>query len=337
MLSEKYLSPERAKAKLLTLFQSLSNFFKIHRAMPDAIAFALSGQSTRIVKEPITKKTMFRFIIYTILLFTCWISCTPAEKEPVENDVELAKVFNKTLFLSELEGMVPVGASAEDSIKIINSEVERWVRESLIMQEAEKKIPQDLNIDELVRDYRSSLIRHNYEQFLVETQLDSIISQQELNNYYEKNKEQYQLQTSILRCLLIKVPKSAPNIAQMRAWWKSDDETDFQKMKEYAIQYASFYTLEDSIWYQINDIKAQLPKGTLLTTNQNLTQTVGDFHYFLKILERKSQKEIAPLAYIQEQAQKVILHKRKMVLLDKRKEELYDRETSKNNVKIFTQ
>ncbi len=279
---------------------------------------------------------MFRFTIFTFILFICCSSCRPAEKAPVENDVELAKVFNKTLFLSELEGMIPEGANAEDSIKIVNAEVERWVRESLIMQEAEKKISQDLNIDELVRDYRSSLIRHNYEQILVETQLDSTISPEELNNYYEKNKEQYQLQSSIIRCFLIKVPKSAPNIAQIRAWWKSDNKEDFQKMKDYAVQYASFYTLEDSIWYQIDDIKAQLPKGTLLTANQDLTQTFGDFNYFLKILERKSQKEIAPLGYIQEQAKKVILHKRKMVLLDERKEELYDRETSKNNVKIFT-
>lgn len=279
---------------------------------------------------------MFKYTIYTFLILACLASCTPAEKAPVENDVELAKVFNKTLFLSELEGMIPLGANPEDSIKIVNAEVERWVRESLIMQEAEKKIPQDLNIDELVRDYRSSLIRHNYEQFLVETQLDSAISAKELNDYYEKNKEQYQLESSILRCFLIKVPKSAPNIAQLRGWWQSGKEEDFQKMKEYAVQYASFYTLEDSIWYQINDIKAQLPKGTLLTANQNLTQTFGDFNYFLKVLESKSRKEIAPLAYIQEQAKKVILHKRKMVLLDTRKEELYDRETSKNNVKIYT-
>ena len=54
------------------------------------------------------------------------------------------------------------------------------------------------------------------------------------------------------------------------------------------------------------------------------------------VFEKKSRNQLAPLGYIEDQIKKVILHKRKMVLLDQRKEELYDRETSKNNVKIFT-
>ena len=280
---------------------------------------------------------MLRFFAYLIFAAVCLLaSCTPAEETPEENDVELAKVFKKKLFLSELDGMVPEGASPEDSTKIINAEVERWVRETLLMQEAEKNIPPDLNIDELVRDYRMSLIRHNYEHFLVETQLDSVVSQQELNAYYEKNKEQYQLPASILRCLVIKVPKTAPNFNQLRKWWNSNDEEAFQKMKDYAVLNADFYALEDSVWYQVKEIKAQLPKGLALSNNQNMFQSGTEFHYFVKVLEKKAQKEIAPLSYIQEQAKKVILHKRKMVLLENRKEELYARETNKSNVKIFT-
>jgi hypothetical protein len=281
--------------------------------------------------------SMLRFSSYIFILTICLsASCTPADEASEENDVELAKVFSKKLFLSELEGMVPEGATPEDSTKIINAEVERWTRETLLMQEAEKNVPADLNIDELVRDYRMSLIRHNYEQFLVETQLDSVISAQEISEYYEKNKEQYQLQSSILRCFLIKVPKSAPNLDQLRSWWKSSETEDFQKMKYYAVQNADFYMLNAKSWYQQSDLKAQLPNGTNLNPNQDLNQSDENYFYFLKVLEKKSSKELAPLGYIQDQIKKVILHKRKMVLLDQRKEELYDRETSKNNVKIFT-
>jgi len=280
---------------------------------------------------------MLRTIFYSSLLLSfIFGSCTPAEKPPVENDVELASVYNKKLFLSELEGMVPEGASPEDSTKIINAEVERWARETLLMDEAEKNIPQDLNIDELVRDYRSSLIRHNYEQFLVETQLDSAISQQQVADYYEKNKEQYQLQSNILRCFLIKVPKSAPNFEQLRKWWNSDKEEDFKSMFDYASQNATFYLLNSEMWYHNEEIKTQLPSGVDLRAGQNAFREDGDFQYFFKVLEKKSKKEIAPMVFIQDQIKKVILHKRKMALLDNRKEELYDRETNKKNVKIFT-
>jgi hypothetical protein len=278
---------------------------------------------------------MLRFLVF-ILSFCFLTSCTPAEKALEENDVELAKVFSKKLFLSELEGMVPDGATPEDSTKIINAEVERWTRETLLMQEAEKNIPADLNIDELVRDYRMSLVRHNYEQFLVETQLDSVISEKEISEYYEKNKEQYQLQSSILRCFLIKVPKSSPNLDQLRSWWRSTNVEDFKKMKNYATQNASFYMLKEKTWYQQSDLRTQLPQGSNLNPTQDLNQSDENHFYFLQVFEKKSRNQLAPLGYIEDQIKKVILHKRKMVLLDQRKEELYDRETSKNNVKIFT-
>ena len=280
---------------------------------------------------------MLRIICYIFILSFCFLaSCTPAEKQMEETDVELAKVFSKKLFLSGLEGMVPEGATPEDSTKIINAEVERWTRETLLMLEAEKNIPADLNIDELVRDYRMSLVRHNYEQFLVETQLDSVISAQEISNYYEKNKEQYQLQSSIVRCFLIKVPKSAPNLDQLRSWWRSTNKEDIKKMKDYATQNASFYMLEENTWYQQSDLKTQLPKVSNLNPAQDLNQSDENYFYFLQVFEKKSNNQLAPLSYIEDQIKKVILHKRKMVLLDQRKEELYDRETSKKNVKIFT-
>ena len=101
-------------------------------------------------------------ILYFFLICLLIASCSPVEEPPVEDDVVLAKVFNKTLYLSELEGMMPTAISREDSINFINAEVERWAREAVPMQEAEKNIPSDLNIDGLVRDYRASLVRHNY-------------------------------------------------------------------------------------------------------------------------------------------------------------------------------
>ena len=277
------------------------------------------------------------FPVLNIFLFLLLVaSCSPVEAPPVEDDVVLAKVFNKTLYMSELDGMIPQGVTHEDSMNIINAAVERWAREAVLMQEAEKNIPSDLNIDRLVRDYRSSLIRHNYEKLLVEVKLDSLISEAELNAYYEKNKEQYQLESSIFRCHIIKIPLNAPDLNQLRTMWRSTKEEDLKKMKKYCEQNADFYMLEDTVWLTIDEVRAQVPKGTSIFPNQDLMQSNKEFLYFLKVLEKKSQKEIAPLGFIREQAQKVILHQRKKKLLEDKKEELYERESRKNNVKILT-
>ena len=58
---------------------------------------------------------------------------------------------------------------------------------------------------------------------------------------------------------------------------------------------------------------------------------------FLRIFETTAAGEYPPLSYIEGQATKVILHKRKIKLLEEKKEEMYERELRRNNVKIYTQ
>ena len=55
------------------------------------------------------------------------------------------------------------------------------------MHEAEKNIPAGIEIDQLVEDYKSSLIIHQFEKTVVDNTLDTIISDAELNAYYDEN------------------------------------------------------------------------------------------------------------------------------------------------------
>ena len=59
--------------------------------------------------------------------------------------------------------------------------------------------------------------------------------------------------------------------------------------------------------------------------------------YYLRIFDKVNANEYPPLSYIEDQATKVILHKRKIKLLEEKKEEMYERELRRNNVKVFTQ
>jgi hypothetical protein len=237
--------------------------------------------------------------------------------------------------------MVPENSSPEDSSLIVNAYIEKWVRENLLMHEAEKNVPHDLNIDELVRDYRASLIRHNYEKLLVELQLDSTITSEELNNYYEENKDQYRLKNMILRCFLIKLPKDVEDLSTLQQLWKSSDEEDYKTLVDYCRSFANVYMLDDSLWYDLPEVTLHLPKNYLTASNSYPNRdynTMDDnFRYFLRIFETVPAKEYPPPSYIQDQATKVILHKRKIKLLEEKKEEMYERELRRNNVKIYTQ
>lgn len=280
------------------------------------------------------------YIISTLLTcISCMVSCQwIGEKAP--DDKLLAKANNKMLYLSELDGMFPDGIAAGDSVLIISAYAERWIREALMLHEAERNIPSDLNIDKLVRDYRASLIRNNYEKILVEELLDSMVTQEELRAFYEKNKEQYQLETPIVRCYLVKVPLPVKDPEQLRDYWSdSDNKRNFTALVNYCNNYAEAHLLDKGTWYSVEDIAEQLPKGTLTADNisakLDFIQRDGQFEYLFKVFEVKNRKDIAPLAYIEEQARKYILHQRKMKLLEQKKEEMYERAMRRGNVQVY--
>ena len=159
--------------------------------------------------------------------------------------------------------------------------------------------------------------------------------------YCSENKDQYRLKNMVLRCYLIKVPRDLADLASLKKLWKSKDKEDYKMLVDFCRSNASVYMLNDSIWYDLPDIVFHLPKDFLTASNaySNKDYRTADdkYRYFLRIFKTTTAKEYPPLSYIEDQATKVILHKRKIKLLEEKKEEMYERELRRNNVKIYTQ
>ena len=276
--------------------------------------------------------------LFLLLMALVLLGCSE-KTESKEGSRLLARVHNKSLYLSELEGMFPQFATSEDSLLVIRAFTDRWVREAILLHEAEKNLPAGLNIDKLVRDYRASLVRSNYERVLVEQLLDSTVTQAELQAFYDQHKEQYQLETPIMRCHFLKVPLPVPDADRLRKLWGSKRAADTRQLKQYGEQYAKVALLDDSLWYSIDEVGRLLPKGTNTSENLNAKQEFtlqdGEFQYYFRLFDRKNRQDIAPLGYIQEQARKVILHVRKQQLLEDVKQDMYDQELRRNNIEIF--
>lgn len=280
-------------------------------------------------------KGILSLIFFLFAGIFCW-QCGKSDA-PKEGDKLLATVYNKNLYLSELKGIVPEGVTKEDSVLIVSAYTQRWAREQLLMYEAERNIPKDLDIDELVRSYRASLVRYNFEEKIIAEKLDSTISEAELKAYYENNKDQFQLENTILKCLLLKLPLQAPQ-TEINKLWYSRNPADEGKLKVFSKQWAALALLDREKWHKLEDIAALLPKGTLNADNigsrREGTLSDGDYRYYYRVLEVAQGKTTAPFDYVKEQASKVILHKRKQELLEKWKEDLYQAELRRENVKI---
>lgn len=280
---------------------------------------------------------MNHIVLGVLFIVIASVACKDASpvsgSEPV-----IARVGDKELTISEIAGLTSPGMPDADSTILINAYMERWARDQALLIAAEKNLPANLDIDALVEDYRNSLLRLNYEESILSQRLDSTITSEELNAFYEKNKEQYQLEKPILRCFFMQVPQPMPREREIQQLWNRSKAEDIAELTSYADQYAQDFLLSDSTWYTLDDISELIPSDIVNSKNINIntdwTLKAKNFKYYLKVLEMKSRKDIAPLSFIEEQASRAILHRRKTTIIDEWRESLYDKALKDNLVKI---
>lgn len=283
-------------------------------------------------------KVITNYIFFTIIIALCLIACK--ENKLLSNEEPLARVYQESLYPSDIEGLVTTSTTSEDSALIVSSYVNGWVRDRLFAQKAKDNLPENVDIDRLVDNYRSSLLLNLYKENLLAEKLDTNITMEEMKAYYAENKKRYELKDNIARCYFIKVERDVPERSSLNRWWSLRKDTYYQNLVNYAKKYAVEYSMNDSIWIEFNELEAKLPKGAFNDKyykkgDRDIYVKDRNFRYYLRLNEVRSARKSAPFSYIQDDLSKVILKKKKMELLKKTEEELYESALNRNNIEIY--
>lgn len=287
-------------------------------------------------------KGLFYTGVWLIVLGTLASSCKKAiiigddKPEPIL----LAQVFDYKLYFDDIKDLIQGYATAEDSVQQVRSLTDHWVRDRLLLVEAEKNFPKEANMNKLLEDYRQSLLRHFFEQRTLEERLDTVITETDLLNYYEANKDQHRLESAILRCYYFKIKKPLARADKILQWWKTFPQQHRQDVLTYADKHAKTNWPDSTQWHEMQMVVQLFPEGTLspatIRSNRGIVREDRDFIYLLYPLEVYQAQDIAPLDRIREQAARYILHQRELELLDRIGKEIYDRDIKDERVKIYT-
>jgi hypothetical protein len=271
------------------------------------------------------------------LVFVVFAQAACSKGDTKSGDVVVASVYDKKLYKSELTDVVPEGVAGDDSTLLASAYIKRWSLDALMMYQAERNVTYDEELDRLVRDYRASLVRHSFEEKLISEQLDSTVLEPELRSFVEKNEDQFQLESTILRCKIIKIPEDAP-VQEFNKLWSDKTYEGKTKLQEAATQWASVRLLDDQKWYRIDEINGLLPKGTITSDNASASKEGsirdGNFVYYYRVLEAVRGKQTAPFEYSKNKAAVLILHQRKNQILEKWKADSYEKELRRKNIQI---
>ncbi|MCG8412320.1 MAG: peptidyl-prolyl cis-trans isomerase [Bacteroidales bacterium] len=274
-------------------------------------------------------------IIIVVLLFACKIIDNDQEK------VAIVKVYDKFLYNTDLKGLFAANVSKEDSITITKNFIDEWIKKQLLLNKAELNLTdEDIDIEQQVEDYRSSLLIFNYKQKLIKQKLDTVVTDQEMQEYYNEYSENFLLNHNIVKVLFLVVSREAPEIEKVKRWYKSNDSEDLSRLEDYCYQYATKFADFDNSWLSFNTLLSELPldiedQDRHLQHNKYIETEDSLYYYFVKVNEYKLKSAIQPFEYAKMKIKSIILNKRKFTLLEELENKVYNDALNHNEFVIF--
>ena len=266
-------------------------------------------------------------LILIILLSGIIFSCGRRE---IIDEKPVAKVFEKYLYPSNLKDAIPANISPSDSSILANDYIDKWIRKQLLLRRAELNLTdEEKNVDKQLENYRTSLLIFKYEQSLIKQKLDTIISLEEIEKYYSDNPANFLLNSNIVKAIFLMVPRDAPNLRDLRRWYRNDTDENLKKLEAYAFQYAEVYDYFNDDWIDFYEIEKNLP--VRIDNPQNLLKyrkyyEVRDsgYFYFLNIKDYRLLGSVAPLSYVIHDIRTIIMNKRKIQLVQRLESNIYN-------------
>lgn len=236
--------------------------------------------------------------------------------------------------------LLPVDISHDDSIRFVNSFIEEWVKKKAIVDKAEENIDALTlkEIDNKMVEYRQDLLINAYNNYLIEKTIKDSVSEKDIKEYFEENKNSFPLSKTIVQFRAVTV-KSADE-AKAERLFNSGKEEDFDELMKIVLTSGTSYNDKDSLWYSTDGLVAQFP---LLNEGNNLDQLLNrrrikmsdeSLVTFIRIQNLKANGSEAPFEFVKPTIKNLLVNKRKLNLLGDLQNQLYREAKSKNQIKI---
>ena len=259
-------------------------------------------------------------------------SCTALEKQ--QKVGAAVEVNGQYLYRSTLDSLT-VGLSSEDSLRMVQQYISQWTKDVLEYDKAKARTKSDL--EKLVEEYRRALYVQAYEQQLIERHMPKAVPDSVVTQVYEQMPNRFLLDESIVKGILVVVPKDARDIAKLRGWMAKEKLDEIEK---YAYQNASGYELFADKWLTTTDLLAHIPAERAEMENQlkakNQIEVTDSLKtYVLQVTEKHLRGEQMPMENARPEIEKIVLYERQVDFLNKEREKLYNEAIQDQKIKFY--
>lgn len=253
----------------------------------------------------------------------------------------IAKVGDHRLHRAELERYIPSGVSPEDSAALARQYIQSWAEDLLLMEMAETQLSKkEKDVSAELEEYRKTLIKYRYEQLYIQQRLDTLVTEEEVVNYYQENQDRFRLDRPIVKARYMIIPSDARSLKIIKSKMSSDDELEVVEADSLAASVALKYVDASETWTDalvlareaVVDYRAFL--GAIKGPFVEIGDETGNLHV-IYIADMLPEGKTAPIEYCSDRIRDLILSSRKHALEEGLVQDLLDNARKNNQFVIY--
>jgi hypothetical protein len=281
-----------------------------------------------------SKNSLFIVIILLIFVNCEYFSTTPK--------LAIARVQDKYLFFNEIKDKIPINLSKEDSIVLVRNKIINWAKKHILNEKAliNLNIEEQNNLLNLVESYKSDLFSHSYQEKMVKSSMDTLISDYDVENYYNLNKSNFKLNQDLVKARFMKIKSNNYNINDVRNRFKRFNQEDVVFLDSISLQFSSF-SFNDSVWINKDLFFSKLPDIKTYVKN-NIVKKALFYQledslelYLIKINKSIFRNDVSPLDYIRPTLKQILLNKKKLEFVRNFEKDLIDDAIQNKELEIY--
>ena len=264
-------------------------------------------------------------IILCLLLAVC--AACRRNADPV-----VAQVYQYKLYASEVRQGMPVGLSQEDSLTLVRDYIDNWVKEKLVLHEAEKKLtPREKNFDKEMMDYRNSLlINRYYDKLWQRDTANNRVTDREISDFAHTLDSRYTVDKEIVRVNYVKLPVGSNLLEPVKSLLFDESRRVDEKETLVAMLGDSIeYLLDDEAWLYLDDLQNEvafeIDAASATGDKRRIEKEVGDQKVLLVILDYRSQRSVNETKEERAAAGMLLMNQRRTQFINQYVQDLYDK------------
>jgi hypothetical protein len=215
------------------------------------------------------------------------------------------------------------------------------VKQQLMIKKAELNLtPEQMDVQKQLDEYRGNLLIYKYKDAFVKENLDTVVTQEQIAEYYNDNPDNFKLNTPAVRCIFVQILDTPKDVYNVQRLLNFHSEKDSLALLELCHEKAAKFETFENHWTQLAQASTLMPtavseKDFALKAHGIIRINEGAYVYLLKIRDFMPVGEVMPFEMAEPSISMILLNKRKTEIINRLEKSIYENAERNKNIEYY--